>query len=295
MFAAEPEPDAEDGDDADDGDEGGKKRPRIRKSTVVVLVVAGWLLLTLFFVGQFSSSPGKPSQAKLDTAAGADDGSAADGEATADDSGSTDGGALEGVASATGDGTTSGGSGSATGGTAGGATPSAGGGSGTGDGSTGAIPGTGGTTGGGSGTGTGGATTTAKPGTATTTTAKPGGTTTTAKPGSTTTTTASPGTTATTAAPAPFTMQVTATNAQYGYPQGYGADFSFPAGSKVRFDNTESTNGIKHTFTISGGWDSGDMHADTAPKTSPALNTKGVFTYACTYHGLTMKGTITVT
>jgi hypothetical protein len=56
-------------DDDIDEDEAPPKK-RIKTSTKVFLVVAGWLLLTLFLVGQFSKDKGGPSAvANLDTVA----------------------------------------------------------------------------------------------------------------------------------------------------------------------------------------------------------------------------------
>jgi plastocyanin len=280
----------------DAGDEGSPEpRRRVRTSTVVVVVAAGWLLLTLFLVGRFSRDDDRPLQANLDASSGLDAGDggggddktgageeevAADGEVTANGGGgpertvasgsATEASVVDGGAPATGGGPSGGGAGGGSG-------------SGTGSGAATAGPAAGGT-GGGS---TGNAPTTTAKGSAPPTTKAP-------SPTATSTTSKPPASTTTTTA-APVTVQVTATNLFYGYPAGYDSDFSVPAGSRVRFDNTEPDGDIEHTFTISGGWDSGDLKAAGSPRTSPALTAKGTFEYSCKHHPVTMHGAITVT
>ncbi len=146
------------------------------------------------------------------------------------------------------------------------------------------------TTGGGGGGGGGG-------GATTTTTAKPASPTTTTKP---TTSTAPPTTSPPTTAgggggqaAAPVTITVTAKNDTYGYPEGSTRDLVLPAGSKIRFDNVETNNSDKHSFTITAGWDSGLVKRDDPVKESPAL-TSGLYTFKCSVHA-TMNGTLRIT
>jgi plastocyanin len=53
-------------DELDDDDEAPKKKKRVATSTKIVLVVAGWILLTLFLVGEFSENKNKPNTASAE-------------------------------------------------------------------------------------------------------------------------------------------------------------------------------------------------------------------------------------
>lgn len=313
-----------DGLDADDADDvaPAKKKKRVATSTKVVLVVAGWLLLTLFLVGEFSKDkpPTDTVSAQLDTIEGdaefddagtpdivdteAEEVFDADGDGLLSESerttaveayeaavasgevavGEVWNGVYEGSASTTEEGTADAAV-PGTGPTSGGSTSGGSTGPGTETG-TGSASGTSTTTtiasaaGGGGG---GGSTTTTKP--------SSGGAATTAKP---TTTTAPPPTTATpttTAGGGGVDVQVFADDALgYTYPEGIQRDFSVPQGSKIVFDNRDN---IRHSFTIDGGWDSGEIRNNEGLRTSPALE-PGTFTYKCVNHPTTMNGSLTV-
>src|SRR4051812_6998359 len=61
----------------EDDDEEVPRKKRVKTSTKILLVVAGWVLLTLFLVGQFSKDKGNPQAvARLDTVANGDGSSA---------------------------------------------------------------------------------------------------------------------------------------------------------------------------------------------------------------------------
>ena len=309
------------GDDDVDGDDPPKKKKRIATSTKVILVIAGWLLLTLFLVGEFSKDKNETDiRAQLESANDFyDDGGTPDVVDTEDEEAADLDGdgfiteeeraaALEGLSSAGEDGSSSeaaageDGSGSDGGGDAG--SGSGGGGVYPGqpaDGETaptavpGTAPGGGPTTtttaaGGGGGGGGGGGNAT------TTTTAKPGG-----GGGGGATTTSSPTTSAppppppTTEQPGdPVTLDVTASGLAYHYPEGYSSTLVLPRGSKIRFDNTEGNNGTSHSFTVLNGWNSGQIKANDGTRTMPDGLTVGTYQFRCTVHA-SMNGTITVT
>lgn len=68
-------------DELDDDDEAPKKKKRVATSTKIVLIVAGWILLTLFLVGEFSRNKNNPdtANAELQTTTGEfDDGGTPD-------------------------------------------------------------------------------------------------------------------------------------------------------------------------------------------------------------------------
>ncbi len=311
--------------DVEDDDEGAAGRG-MKTSTKVVLVAAGWVLLTLFLVGQFSDDPtDQTATARLDTVAGGNvdlDGDGIIDEVVEEEATDVNGdgiieigeGVDEGVASASGaDGGDSGGAdGSGASGEGGGgssaesgsyqATPTESGGASA---VPGAAPSSGGTTGGTSGgtSGSSSSTTTAGGGSSggsssTTSTTRPPTTTTGGGGGgtsSTTTTTAGGG-----GSPPPppppgnsaIILIVKARNEAYEYPAGHGANLQLPTGSQIRLDNIEST-GQRHSFTIPAIWDSGEIKSDQGTRTSPALS-PGTYTYTCTKHPATMRGTITV-
>ncbi len=308
----------DDGDaDADDGEDA--PRRGMKTLTKVALVAVGWVLLTLFLVGQFSGDDAadESATARLDTVAGGDlDGDGIIDEVVEEEATDVNGDGIieigegidEGTATASvangGDGDAAGSDGS--GGSSAGSGGSSGSGSGsyqatpTESGSPNAVPGapppagstSGGTSsttaGGGSGGGSSSTTSTTR---ATTSTTSGGGSGTTST--STTTTTASGG-----GSPPPpptnsaIILIVKARNARYEYPAGYGADFALATGSQVQFDNIEST-GQRHSFTIPAVWDSGEIKAGDGTRTSPHL-LPGTYTYMCTKHPTTMRGTIAV-
>lgn len=309
-------------DDLDDDDEGApKKKKRMATSTKIVLVIAGWLLLTLFLVGEFSKDKtptADTASAQLDTVDGElteeeVDELAIDEEVALEEFDSDGDGVLSDTeraaaveayeaAVASGEiaigepyrGVTGGTATATEEGTGESATPGAGptGGSGSGSGSGGT--GTGGGTGSGS---TGSTTTTAATGGgggggggSTTTTAKPGGgsSTTTVRP----TTTTSPTTTAPPPPPPPppdevseSTMLVTGTPGAFVIAP---RDFTIAAGSKVRMQNASNKD---HKWKLS------DRPEITVAKntTSPyqTFGTPGTVSYYCTIHD-NMDGTITV-
>lgn len=315
------------GDELDEDAEPEKKKKRIATSTKVVLVVAGWLLLTLFLIGEFSKDKTPTADtvsAQLDTVDGDlefDDGGTPDivdteAEALFDTDG--DGylseteraSAIEAYEAAVESGEIAigepwngftGGSATATDEGAAesavpGAAPAAGGISG----GTGAGAGTGGGTGGGGAAAT--TTTVASGGGggggATTTTAKPSG----GGTGSTTTTARATTTTgpAPTSPPppaggdaSPVTITITGKAEAYGYPDGYSRELRLPHRSRIRFDNVETGNSIKHSFTILGVWDSQKIKRDDPVKESPELP-RGTYVYKCTEHPLQMEGTLEV-
>lgn len=292
-------------DDGDDGDDGGGAPPpkkRVKTSTKVVLVAAGWLLLTLFLVGQFSKDKAQPSAvARLDTLSGAD-GSGEDGaedelfepepvdteeEALLDVDGdgflsAAEQGITEGEAAASIEGGVGGGSGSSGGtyeGTAGGSSSGADGSTGTGNAVPGAAPtgsGSGSTSGGGTTSGGGSTGGSGSGGTTSTTAGGSGGggggtgsTTTTSRSGgggttTTTTTTASPTTSTTTTSPGgPVPSTATATW------KGNTAGFD-PASVTVRLSNgiakvtiTNDSN-LDRDFRVEGGsWREIKKHGGT--------------------------------
>jgi plastocyanin len=312
-------------DELDDADGGAPKKKRMATSTKIVLVVAGWILLTLFLVGEFSKDKtpvADPASAQLDTVEGEDvpeeeelfideevaleefdtdgDGVLSDTERAA---------AVEAYEAAVASGEIAIGEPwkGVTGGTATATEEGAG---------ESAMPGAGPTSGGSgssSGTGTSGGST-AGGGSTTTTAASGGGggggggesTTTTAKaPGGNPTTTVKPTTTTsptTTQAPpppppgggTPVTFTVTASNLAYHSDQN--RTITLPRGSKITFDNQEGNNSIDHSFTIEGGWDSGTLNRNADPKTSPELQA-GSYTFSCKVHPAlpAMRGSLTIT
>ena len=306
------------GDGGGDDDGTPEKKKRVKTSTKIVLVVAGWLLLTLFLVGQFSADKAQPSAvARLDAVSGEDgatdetldeefepepvdteeeealdtDG---DGFLSAAEQGIVEGDAaasLESGGSSSSSG--SGGSGSTSGGT------STGGDSGSGGN---AVPGT--APGGGPTT----STTRAGSGTTTTTTAGGGGggggttsSTPTTKPGGGNTTTTTPSTTSTTTGgpppPPPVTITIRATAKDtYTYPSGYTSALQLPAGSKITFDNDHA--GTRHSFTVTQGntvvWDTGRIRSIDPTETSPEF-AAGTYAFTCTNEDQTMGGSISVT
>ena len=323
--AADDGGDPPDHGDGDGEDEAPEKQKRIKTSTKVVLVAAGWVLLTLFLIGQFSADKAQPSAvARLDTVSGEDgatdetleeefepepvdteeeealdvDG---DGFLSAEEQGIVEG---EAAASLDGGGSSSSGegaSGSTGGGTGSGSGSTSGGESGGGGNAVpGAAPattttartGAGGgatttTTAGGGGGGGGGGTT------STTATTKPGG------GGTTTTTTASTTTTSTaTSTPSGLHLLVKAVaEKRYEFPSPHTKDLSLPVGSTITFDNNEDDR--RHSFTIRRSvttllvWDSGELAAGDDPEPSPPLQA-GTYTFACTNHPNSMNGTIAV-
>lgn len=286
---------------------------RVKTTTKVALVAVGWVLLTLFLIGQFSGGRDAPDRARLDTVAGAgadlDDDGDFD-EYVEEDAYDVNGdgiievgeGVREGVATASGGPPRGGGSGAASGEDGAGASTGPAAPSEAGAGAAGGA--TGGTAGGAAGeAGSGGATaTTTRSGTATTSTTAAGGSSGTGT-GSTTSTTASPSdgggsSSPSSTAPAPTSTSpiiliVKARNNAYQYPNGYGADFALASGSQIRFDNDEGNSGVKHSFTIPTFWDSGEIKAGDGTRTSPPIP-PGAYTYTCTRHPATMRGTITV-
>lgn len=290
-------------DDELDDDEEPKKKKRVATSTKIVLVVAGWLLLTLFLVGEFSENKNKPdtASAELQTTEEFDDGGTpdiVDTEAEAEFDLDGDGfldetersAALEAfeasveageVAIGESDVSDSDGSGSGDGTYPGpdGATAET------------AVPGAAPASGSGSST-----TTTAKPsggGASPTTTAAP----TTTKPGNAPTTTTSP---TTTAPPPPppsgqaETYTVTAKNGAYVYAGSDVGTLVLFRGSKITFDNTEGNNGTYHSFTIDGVWDSGRIRSSDPARTMPDPLSPGTYRFYCTEHS-SMEGTLRVT
>lgn len=311
--------------DDEDAPRGGMKT-----STKVVLVAAGWVLLTLFLVGQFSEDPEDPSAtARLDTVAGESvdlDGDGVIDEVVEEEATDVNGdgiieigeGVEEGVATASGaDGGSEGSDGSGASGEGGAgssgsesgsyqATPTESGGA---NAVPGAAPSSGGSTSGGSTATTtrsgSSPTTTAgsgsSGGSSTTSTTRPPTTTTGGGGGGATSSTTTTTTTTTTAggggSPPPpgnsaIILIVKARNEAYEYPSGYSANLQLSTGSQIRFDNIEST-GVRHSFTIPAVWDSGEIKSDQGTRTSPALS-PGTYTYTCTKHPTTMRGTITV-
>jgi plastocyanin len=294
-------------DELDDDDEAPRKKKRVATSTKIVLVVAGWILLTLFLVGEFSENRNKPDTASAEletTTEEFDDGGTpdivdteAEAEFDLDGDGFLDeaerGAALEAFEASVEAGEVAIGESDVS------ESEGSGGGGGTypgpdGETATPAVPGA--APSGGSGSST---TTTAKPGGggSPTTTAAP----TTTKPGggggttSTTPTTAAPPPPPTTEAPGdPVALNVTASGFLYQYPAGYSKNLSLPAGSTISFKNTEASANIDHSFSIVNGWDSGVVNKNSAVKTSPEL-AKGSYEYRCKVHPTTMNGTLTVT
>lgn len=298
-----------DGESEDDAV--GAPRRGMKTLTKVVLVAVGWVLLTLFLVGQFSDDPAdENARARLDTTSeNVDlDGDGVVDEVVEEEATDVNGDGIieigegidEGEATASGedgdDGGTEGAAGVGAGESSG---ASAGSGSGsyqatpTETRSPNAVPGApppGGTS----------ATTTGadSSGSSSTTSTTQGPTTTAGGGGATSSSTSTTTTTTTTAGQPPpsnsaIILIVKARNEAYEYPSGYSANFSFATGSKVRIDNIEAGNGTKHTFTVVDGWDSGDVRRDDTPKESPPF-TPGTYTYACKYFPSTMRGTITV-
>lgn len=293
-------------DELDDDDEEPKKKKRVATSTKIVLVVAGWILLTLFLVGEFSENKNEPdtANAELQTTTGEfDDGGTpdiVDTEAEAEFDLDGDGlldetersAALEAFEASVEAGEVAIGesdvSESDGGGSGGGSYPGP-------DGATAetAVPG--------AAPSSGSSTTTAKPsgGGASPTTTAPAPTTT--KPGggvatsTTPTTAAPPPPPPTTEAPGdPVALTVTASGLQFQYPSGYSKNLSLPAGSTISFKNNEASANIDHSFTIVGGWDSGAVNKNSPLATSPALS-KGSYDYKCKIHPAAMNGTLTVT
>ncbi len=300
-------------------------RKRMKTSTKIVLIVAGWMVLTLLLIGQFSkNAPDESADARLDTATEGNvdlDGDGVVDEVVQEEATDVNGdgiieigeGVNEGVARSSADGTDgtgseAGTSGSATGGAGGsglasgyvGVTPGE---SGSPNAVAGAPPPAGTTSGGSTSGGTPSTTTSggSTPGGATSSTTTTRSTTTTSSGGggSATSSTSTTPTTAGGGSPPPppppnsaIILIVKARNAAYEYPAGYSANFSFATGSKVQFDNIEST-GVKHSFTIPAVWDSGEIKPGDGTRTSPALS-PGTYTYACTKNPTTMRGTITV-
>lgn len=293
---------------------------RVRTGTKVVLVAAGWVLLTLFLIGQFSSDTEQAGdRARLDTVAGADlDGDGDVDEVVEEEASDVNGdgiievgeGVEEGTATASteedGSSTDPPGSGSAPSGSSGSADGGASPGGAADDGGDGAgadaVPGaapSGGTTATTSGAGSGGSTTTTarasggstgggSSGTSSTTTTTSGGGSGGSSGSSTTTTTAAPST-----ASSPIILIVRARDERYEYPSGFSADLRLPVASQIRLDNVEANAGVRHSFTIPTFWDSGKIRSGDGTRTSPPLP-QGSYTYTCTEHPVPMRGTITV-
>lgn len=284
-------------DDELDDDEAPKKKKRVATSTKIVLVVAGWILLTLFLVGEFSRNKDKPdtASAELQTTTGEfDDGGTpdvVDTEAEAEFDLDGDGfldetersAALEAFEAsveagevAIGESDVSesdgGGSGDATypgpeGETATSAVP-------------GAAPSSGSST-----------TTTAKPsgggGASPTTTAAPA--TTTTRQGNAPTTTTSP----TTTAPPPGAQPSDTTIVVTGTPGAFVLEprnFSIVQGSRVRMQNLSNKD---HKWKV-GNRDEVTVNKTGGISDYQEFNTKGAISYRCTIHP-DMDGTITVT
>jgi plastocyanin len=284
-------------DELDDDDEAPKKEKRVATSTKIVLIVAGWILLTLFLVGEFSRNKNDPDTANAElqtTTGGFDDGGTpdvVDTEAEAEFDIDGDGfldetersAALEAfeasfeagevaidesdVSESDGDGSGDGTSPGPDGETATSAVP-------------GAAPASGGST-----------TTTAKPsggGGSPTTTAAP----TTTKPGNSPTTTTSPTTTAPPPPPPPPPNEVSeSTILVTGTPGAFvlaPRSFTIAEGSKVRMQNSSNKD---HKWKIA------DRPEVTVAKGTTSayqeFNSKGSIPYRCTIHP-DMDGTITV-
>lgn len=311
----------DDGFDDDLGDDEGEpteKKKRIATSTKIVLVVAGWLLLTLFLVGEFSEdkTPTDTVEAQLDTVDDVDGEIAeedvvideeaalesfdADGDGVLSESeraaaveayeaavasgeisiGEAWKGVTGGIATATEEGVGES--------AAPGAAPPSG--AGTSDGSGGTSSGSG------SGSDSGSTTTTATAGGgggggSTTTTAKPsgGGTTdTTVKPSTTTTPTT---TEASPPPPPPGSPPVDRTitiSGNLGVGFAYSPrNFTVPAGSRISMVNNSSRD---HTWKLGDGPDEPVVKEATV---GPRVVTETV-TYRCTIVAHNLSGTITV-
>ncbi len=290
LAAPEPVEDV-DGPDvpAQDDDEDVLPKGGMRTSTKVVLVAAGWLLLTLFLVGRFSGSPTAERATRLDQAAAGDEGDevAVPGEEDPDEASAGD--SQEIGVGEFGDGTAAyadaaaiGGTDAVTGGTGGGVyagVPAEGSG---GVGGGGALPGVAPAPGptAGAPAADGGSTTTTAP--------SPGGTTDTTAPsggggGGTTTTTSA-------AAPPPGsgpeerTITISRRQGRYVYDW---PSLSLPAGSRVRM--ADSTN-ASHTWKI------GNDGPIAVPKSgfTDYRTFNSTVSFRCTVHE-ELKGTITVT
>ncbi|MBW3557198.1 MAG: hypothetical protein KY454_09730 [Actinobacteria bacterium] len=287
LAAPEPVEDVDEpGEPADDDDEDVPAKGGMRTSTKVVLVAAGWLLLTLFLVGRFSGGPTAERATRLDQAAAGDEGDevAVPGEEDSDDASAADSqeigvGEFGAGTAAYADAAVIGGTHAVTGGTGGGVyagVPAEGSG---GVGGGGALPGVAPAPGptAGAPAADGGSTTTTAP--------SPGGTTDTTAPsggggsGTTTTTAAAPPP----GAPTPAeTVRISSNRNKFVYDK---PNFSVPSGSVVRMVNDTA---VSHTWKMAT-WNVSIPPGGYVDRTITATGEFG-----CDTHRY-MAGTITVT